>query len=635
MTELVQFPQVLDSLAVLLKAGFAELDEVALPLRAMQRSGLTESDIRVHIERLRAANDASEGSEAFDENALIALDVVTGSIPGASLSWLPPDTARVHIPMALRAESIAAAVLPGFRASDLLPPRPGTELTSTDVSSLATRLTSELQENRWKPEQASTFRTPKTGFGSRPAALLAPRDRIVYEALGDVVAPSLNVKLPDSVVWPRGSDQAPSYSDFAEAPTRWDSAYVILADIEAFYECVDHAILANTLESNFVLSRSYVKGLESFLDTVMGSTDGLPQGPGASETFASAYLISIDVALNAHGWPHARYADDILIAADSLLDGRTKLEELEEILRGYNLRLSGAKTRILHTDTYIAALSQPSKRAKALTAEIRSLLEAELLDLGADSELSPEESQRVEEILRSAGADDELLWDVLYHDRTSISEAIDRLREGLAPPLADAYARYFHGLTTRLRTRDLPDSFDSAEKNLKDCLLYMASGREKAEPLDLLAALRWLPRLTPDVAGYLIAVADSLSTQVTHFLTSVLGAKDDIDWVTAWLCHVIEAAPALISEELTGVLVMLATDRSVGQLTRAGAVRSLARARVLDADTYAYVLSTVEPAVRAELILARRGSEPGDYPPIAPKALEPEVNDASTEDVGL
>lgn len=61
-------------------------------LQELQRRGLSKCDLQVHIERTRAANDVTTKCEDLEANALLALDIVTGIMPGCRLDWPTPPT---------------------------------------------------------------------------------------------------------------------------------------------------------------------------------------------------------------------------------------------------------------------------------------------------------------------------------------------------------------------------------------------------------------------------------------------------------------------------------------------------------------------------------------------------------------
>ena len=55
-----------------------------------------------------------------------------------------------------------------------------------------------------------------------------------------------------------------------------------------------------------------------------------------------------------------------------------------------------------------------------------------------------QDSDEVDDYLREAGIDEEVLWDLFYNHTTTLEEVINEFRNVLQPPLIDAYAQYFY-----------------------------------------------------------------------------------------------------------------------------------------------------------------------------------------------
>lgn len=614
MTELAStFPQAFSLLSSRLQQGLAKAEDLALPLRALQRMGLDAADLRVHLERIRAFNDAGESDETLEENALLALDLISGVAHDAGLSWLPADRAQVGLPRVLTLDLLRGAVAFALAPSSILPPRPGWDVSPEFVEQRAIELYDQLSNYQWKPQRADFFRAPKAGMTSRPAALLAPQDRIIYEALVEPIGPLVDARLPVEVTWPRSRESRAPHSDYARRPASWRSRYVVSTDIESFYDSVDHAILANSLGAEVRASHAYSDTLEAFLDAVMGSSSGLPQGPAGSELLATAYLLPIDSNMKRAGWRYARYADDILIAADSVIEGRLKLEELEEWLRPLNLRLNSSKTRILRSGTYLIYLDRPSRRVQELRARIRTLLETQ--------QRGSVTSEQVDALLRRGGAA------ARRNSPYGAGDTSEKVETDITPvpPLLDAYAAYFEQVGTGLASGSIPSNLEDAERDLRECLTNMAAGARSTHFGNIIVVLRWIPRLAPDIAEYLIAMADDETEQVSSLVESILQRSNDIDWVTAWLCYVAETSPQIVTPSMVRTLRDTARNERVGELTRSSAVRSLANAGQLDERTWSDLYSTSRPAMRAELYLTSQGAPEGRYPPAMTNPILPAI----------
>jgi len=583
----------------------ATADAILLPLRALQRLGSTSADLRVHIERIRAANDVTTDDENIELNCLLALDIIAGSLHRDSLRWDAAETARIYLPKAVQPESMSRGLVTALKPSDMLPPRSTFEVTDADRTQIVERIMTRLSSFEIEPQRADFYRVPKAGMTTRPAALLAPEDRVIFEALALEINFELERNLPEAVIWPRSTGAVVPHSTFAALPKAWHDAYVIVADIESFYECVDHTLLVGFVSSELGKRTNYLKALESFLDATMSSRTGLPQGPSASDVFASAYLLPVDSVLVNQTWSFARYADDFLIGADSVVNGRRKIESLEGILREVGLRLNVSKTKVMRRETYLANLDKPSQQVERLRKEIQDLTQARLR--------SSEDESDVAKILEEAGVDEQILWDLFYNQTTTLDEVLEEVGDLFQPPLVDSYAEYFTRVARSLRGERLPDDMLGTERDLRECLVILA-GANRSVNLGLVdEVLKWFPRLAQHASAYLRSIAGDKGHSVSRILTRWLDPPADTDWVTAWLCNVAEVCPDLISKRLQGVMIKLVRDEDVGLLTRAGAARALAAGRKLDEASFDELLRTSTAAIRSEMILAAL-ADPERYP---------------------
>jgi hypothetical protein len=565
-------------------------------LRSMQRLGLSQTDLQIHVERIRATNDARLQNEVVEENALTALDMIVGNTASLSLRWDARELASIYLPRCLTPDVLAQASLHALIPSDLLPPRPSDRASQPLLSNLLERVWSDISEHNVPPERCDFFRVPKSAFTSRPAALLSLHDRFTYEALGSLIEARLAATLAPEVVWPRHRGAAPLPSSYATMPLSWESEYIVKADVAAFYESVDHGILALFLGSHLGVRSATTQAIESFLDAVMGASFGLPQGPLSSDLFASAYLLPVDAAIAAEGMEFSRYADDYFIAARSLSDARAKLNRLEQHLHGIGLRLGAEKTRVMRHSTYEAGLQEPSERVARLRDRLRKIAEESLLHL--------DDSDEVVDRLSELGVEEQTLWDLLYHQTTTMEEVIDSIRERLEPSIAQVYRTYFRQLAASLAQGELPSDMLAAERDARHALVVMATSPVATPSHDLQVILQWFPRSAPAIASYLLALSDSNPQTVKDFLRASLKPTEHPDWATAWLCYVLEQKAGLIDDAIGDVLLDLVAVANFGPLTRVGASRALARSRRLTEPAWRALLTTASPAIRSEMLFS-------------------------------
>lgn len=584
--------------------------EVSVHLRALQRRGLSKLDLVIQVERMRATNDALDEDDQTEENALMVLELIEGS-PGLGLSWDVVQRAAAWVPLALGPSQIAQGASFALAPSDLLPSRPPVNEGSLPLE-LAENVWGVIHAREYEPTSADFFRAPKKGLTTRPAALLAPDDRFVFEAFADRVASVSTIRLPNHVVWPRGREDAAGYGVFLDAPRSWATEYVLRTDISSFYESVDHSYLSVVLARSLGLTGAFPIALEAFLDAVMHSSLGLPQGPPGSDVLASAYLMDIDQAISERNWPVARYADDLLVGANSFEEARARARELEAMLRERGLSLANEKTRIIRRSTYVSQLDSEDEPA-SFRQRVRR-------EVAVWFEENPD--PRFEGVIDAIELPEQLQWDLLYHESVSWEEALAEVPDHLLPPWLQAYERIYLKEAARLTLGGYyPDDDDPevlSASELRRCLLFMAVGTHVIDLYSSHAVIDWHPTLVREMSRYLGVVATISPPQVAEFLRLRLRREHDSDLELAWLL-----APAVDNPDLARALREDLSDalrQSTRQLTRATAFRALDNIGALTQPRRDMVLRSFSPALGAEVSLS---SVPRSRPVNGPRrALE-------------
>lgn len=136
----------------------------------------------------------------------------------------------------------------GFKKiADVLRLRENKHFRDTDAVELVEDLPLVLFE--YDPSPAQFIAVPKSMHSTRPAALLNLADRVVFEALVESLRPRIDSALLGKAIvfWPRGIRTEKAWREFENSATETNGAYVVIADISAFYESVDHVKLTDRL----------------------------------------------------------------------------------------------------------------------------------------------------------------------------------------------------------------------------------------------------------------------------------------------------------------------------------------------------------------------------------------------------
>jgi hypothetical protein len=220
-----------------------------------------------------------------------------------------------------------------------------------------------------------------------------------------------------------------------------------------------------------------------------------------------------------------------------------------------------------------------------------------------------------DQVLQDLGMDDELLWDVLYHQTVSLDEALRQVENRLTPAWTTAYVRFFSAEGERLRSGGYAsDAAALSVGELRECLLVMTASRVATGIEGLHAVVDWHPTLVKFVAAYLASLEGaSPGEEVADFLRARIDLHLDSDLELAWLISSAMGKSGVVTN-LEGSLQELTRTPDM-PLCAAYATRVLASVGLLDDQTWEFVLRVSPTAIRAELLLARE-AEPGLFPSV-------------------
>lgn len=293
---------------------------------------------------------------------------------------------------------------------------------------------------------------PKENFGVRPAVLLEPLDRLLYQALTDRLSKQLIGKLPDWVHGWRLRRKNPAPGVMARNDFEWERQlnelsncvgllpYGFKTDIVSCFASMPSALVGEEVER-----RAGSGPIPTRLIDMLHGWDaspgrrGLPQRSMASAVFANMYLSVVDEVIDDYNSSvgtkgalsllknvSTRWMDDIWVFGRDEGRLRRLQIDLQQAAREAHLELNSAKT----------ALLEGSDLAQEALKVNHSAIDDALLD-------SKPNLQPLEELL------DKIINDPEGSDRTSIHFAMVRMRdqklESRLPKLVDAAHRMPHG----------------------------------------------------------------------------------------------------------------------------------------------------------------------------------------------
>jgi hypothetical protein len=453
-----------------------------------------------------------------------------------------------------------AVLAEAAHARSLLPPEPGWADLSKNASSVARWLGNQLRSG-WVPAPEQVIAVRKAGHGIRPVPIWSAPDRIIYRAL-------VNLLSVDDAPLDRSAKR---YLDFRSGPYTYSQAliaaepttannfltqifaspfqYVVASDIAAFYQYIDHTILASEL-----ISRGHdndaVSALFQLLQEAQGKRYGIPQLLGASDYLSEVYIDRVERSMLRNGHFVWRYNDDFRIGCTNYSAALNAIEDLASTARDNGLVLSEHKTVTYGYVKYVIdqlGLQISEDQTVIAPDEVEDIVSDYTEDFGA------EDLDAAVAVVTSAlpGAEE---------------PGID-LKE-----TSTLQIRLLRRALGAMAANDRPDALESIK-----------------------VFIDFVPSLTPTVARYCAKVAansDEAKTLALEVIDSILNYSSLNEWQKLWMVHLVTEVNALdplhgLAPEDRRKWVEDVARHSSSAVARAAAWTALAEAGLVRAQSLA------------------------------------------------
>lgn len=201
------------------------------------------------------------------------------------------------------------------------------------------KIKEELLKAEYQPQPVRCVEIPKPQGGMRQLGIPSVVDRLIQQALHQVLSPIFEPEFSPSSYGFRPGRSAHQAVQQARAYVAEGRRWVVDLDLEKFFDRVNHDILMSRLARKVSdkrvlrLIRRYLQAGMMTGGVVSQRTEGTPQGGPLSPLLSNVLLDELDQELQRRGHKFCRFADDCNIYVRSQQAGERVMASIKEFLQ--------------------------------------------------------------------------------------------------------------------------------------------------------------------------------------------------------------------------------------------------------------------------------------------------------------
>jgi len=210
----------------------------------------------------------------------------------------------------------------------------------------------QLLAGRYRPRAVLRRQIPKSGGGLRDLGIPCVLDRLIQQAILQVLQPHFDPTFSEHSYGFRPGRSAHGAIGAAQRYAQSGREWVVDVDLEKFFDRVNHDVLMGRLAKRIAdpcmlrLIRRYLEAGVLADGVVIERHEGTPQGGPLSPLLANVLLDDVDQELERRGHAFVRYADDCNVYVRSRRAAERVMELLERLYAALRLRINTTKSAV-------------------------------------------------------------------------------------------------------------------------------------------------------------------------------------------------------------------------------------------------------------------------------------------------